>query len=199
MSNRFSMGLDGIKSATWHLHTKAERSGIIADIVAGQVSPFGLALLLRNLLPVYQVLDASAYARPGLARSKAIEADLRLLSPDADPPLLAEGRAYARQVRTAAEGDGKRLMAHAYVRYLGDLNGGRILKRQLARCLGHLASGLAFFDYPDLIDSKTFSRCYRDELDQAAMAGALDELKQEAVAAFELNIALSYAVQSAAG
>jgi hypothetical protein len=31
------------------------------------------------------------------------------------------------------------------------------------------------------------------------MAGALDELKQEAVAAFELNIALSYAVQSAAG
>jgi heme oxygenase len=35
----------------------------------------------------------------------------------------------------AAEGDGTRLIAHAYTRYLGDLSGGQILQRLLARSL----------------------------------------------------------------
>ena len=82
------MGLDGVKAATWHLHKQAEQSGIIADILNGQATRLGVALLLRNLLPVYQVLDASIFGHPILARSAMIEADLRVLAPDHALPLL---------------------------------------------------------------------------------------------------------------
>jgi heme oxygenase (biliverdin-producing, ferredoxin) len=193
------IGLDAIKAATWELHVKAERSGIIADIIAGRASRPGLALLLRNLLPVYQVLDHSPYARPALARSAAIAADLQRLSPDAEPPLLAEGQAYALRVRHAAKDDGNRLIAHAYVRYLGDLNGGQLMKRRLMRALGGAEGSLTAFDYPGLPDTRAFSRTYREELDQAARSANLETLVQEALAAFALNIALSDAVKTIAG
>jgi heme oxygenase (biliverdin-producing, ferredoxin) len=193
------IGLDAIKAATWDLHTKAERSGIVADIIAGRATRPALALLLANLLPVYRVLDASPYAHPVLARSAAIKADLHLLSPQSDPPLLTEGHAYALRIRQAAEGDGTRLIAHAYVRYLGDLNGGQLMQRRLSRSLGCLAGKLTVFDYPDLADTRAFSRTYRAELDLAARAADLETLAQEARAAFTLNIALSDAIKAAAG
>jgi hypothetical protein len=106
--------LDAVKAATWHLHTKAERSGVIADILAGRATRYGVALLLRNLLPVYQVLDASRFCLPGLARSASIEADLRVLVPNVELPLLPEGAAYAGLAGQAGD-DG--LIIHAYVRY----------------------------------------------------------------------------------
>ncbi len=193
------MDLDAIKAATWGLHTKAERTGIIADIVAGRASRLGVALLLRNLLPVYEALDGSLLGHPVLVRCAVIEADLRLLSPYAELPLLAEGAAYAEQVRCAAAGDGEALIAHAYVRYLGDLNGGQILKRQLVRCLGELAHDLRFHDYPGLEDRRAFAQAYRDELDTAVRGARFDDLVREAVTVFEMNIALSEAVRAAAG
>jgi heme oxygenase (biliverdin-producing, ferredoxin) len=189
------MDLDTLKAATWDLHARAERSGIIADILAGRVSRLGVALLLRNLLPVYQVLDGSVLGHPTLARSGAIGADLLMLSPDADLPLLPEGVAYADQVRCAGMGDGSGLLGHAYVRYLGDLNGGRIMQQRLAACFGEVAAGLTFGCYPGLHDLDAFRRDYREELDRAVRAASADVVKREALAAFESNIVLSEAVK----
>ncbi len=189
------MNLDTLKAATWDLHARAERSGIIADILAGRASRLGVALLLRNLLPVYQVLDASALGHPALARSAAIEADLLMLSPDAELPLLPEGVAYADRVRRAGVGDGSGLLGHAYVRYLGDLNGGRIMQQRLIGCFGDVAAGLTFGIYPMLDDLAGFRRDYRKELDRAVCSASADVVKSEALAAFELNIVLSNAVK----
>jgi heme oxygenase (biliverdin-producing, ferredoxin) len=188
-------GLDAVKAATWDLHTRAERGGIIAEIMAGRASRLGVALLLRNLLPVYQVLDGSRFGVPALARSAAIEADLLVLWPDVELPLLAEGRAYAERVELAVRGDGSALIAHAYVRYLGDLNGGRIMRRRLVACLGDLAGGLTVHEYPMLRDKDAFTRAYREELDAAVRAAEFELVVQEAMAAFEMNIALSEALE----
>jgi heme oxygenase len=185
------MSLDAVKTATWDLHMRAERSGIIAAILAGHASRAGVALLLRNLLPVYQVLDATPFCLPGLARSDAIEADLLVLSPQGEPALLAEGRAYADRV---AEADAAGLIAHAYVRYLGDLNGGRIMQRRLLACLGDAASELRTHAYPGLADVAGFTRAYRVQLDAAVRAADPEAVVREALVAFELNIALSVAV-----
>lgn len=186
------MDLDAIKAATWALHTKAERSGIIADIIAGRANQYGVALLWRNLLPVYQALDRSAFGHPALARSDAIEADLRLLAPGVDVPLLPEAAAYADRVRAAGDG----LVAHAYVRYLGDLNGGRIMKHRLAACLGVMAAKVTFHDYPALADPGAFVRSYRSALDLAVQAVPHELAAGEALVAFEMNIALSQAVKT---
>ncbi len=189
-------GLDAVKAATWNLHKHAERTGIVADILAGRARREGVALFLRNLLPVYQILDASVFGRPGLVRSAAIEADLRVLSPEAEPALLPEGAAYAEWVREVVSEEGARLVAHAYVRYLGDLNGGAILRRYLITCLGDTAKALTFLDHPLLDDKAAFTRAYRLELDQAVQAAGVDAVVLETKLAFALNIALSAAVSA---
>ena len=191
-------GLDAVKAATWSWHVRAERSGIIADILAGRATRFGVALLLRNLLPVYQVLDATCFGLPPLVRSAAIQADLLVLMSNADLPLLVEATAYADLVHAAAEGDGTRLIAHAYTRYLGDLNGGLIMKRRLINCLGELARRLTFHDYPLLKDISAFARSYRVDLDLAVREAVFDLIAAEAITAFKLNIALSEAVRTRA-
>lgn len=121
------------------------------------------ALWLRNLFPVYRRLEQSLeplhrasvvgrFAQPALFRTAALEADLMGLSgPDWSGrlALLPASRAYAERIEAAGQGDGTRLIAHAYVRYLGDLSGGRILRRLLARTLGLDEATLVNRDDPD--------------------------------------------------
>lgn len=188
-------GLDEVKAATWELHGRAERGGVIAAILAGRATRFGVALLLRNLLPVYEALDGSRLGIPALARVAAIQADLRALAPSGELTLLPEGVAYAERVLWVAGGDG--LIAHTYVRYLGDLNGGSIIQRRLVACLGDVAGTLTFHDYPLLEDKSAFTRLYREELDRAVRVGSLQTVTRESMVAFEMNIALSEAVERA--
>ena len=188
--------LNAIKLATREVHNRAERSGVIADILAGRASRLGVGLLLRNLLPVYQLLDESALGHPALARSNVIKADLLVLSPGMELPLLPQGDAYADRVRRASDGgEDLGLLGHLYVRILGDLNGGRIMQRRLAMCLGEVAEALAFGHYPGLGNEDNFRRDYRAELDRAVCAATFKTVEREAVAAFELNIMLSEAVK----
>jgi heme oxygenase len=187
--------LNVIKLATRDLHARAERSGIIADILAGRASRLGIALLLRNLLPIYQLLDGSSLGHRTLARSNVIRADLLVLSPGIELPLLPQGKAYEDQVRGALDGDQSGLLGHIYVRYLGDLNGGRLMQRRLAACLGDVGGALAFGHYPALDNEASFRREYREELDRAVRAARFETVKREALTAFELNIALSEAVK----
>ncbi|HQT77511.1 MAG: hypothetical protein B7Z80_18265 [Rhodospirillales bacterium 20-64-7] len=187
-------GLDAVKAATWDLHTKAERSGIIAEILAGRASRPGVALLLRNLLPVYEALDTSPAGHPVLARTASVRAGLHTLSPDHDPPLLPAAAAYADHVRTA---DRAGLLAHAYVRYLGDINGGLLMQRRLVACLGGLADALTLHLYPDIPDLPAFRRAYRQTLDDAVRELDLDSVIEGARRAFAINIELAEAVQAA--
>jgi heme oxygenase len=138
-----------LEQSTRSLHRQAERTGIIRDLLQGRASRYGYALLLRNLLPAYQQLEQGlesrrhgaaigAIALQGLFRASAITADLDQLGGREwreTLPLLAAGRHYADRVADATKGDGTLLIAHAYVRYMGDLSGGQILKRLLGRSL----------------------------------------------------------------
>ncbi|MET0721398.1 MAG: biliverdin-producing heme oxygenase [Tardiphaga sp.] len=193
------------------LHTEAERSGIIRDLLRGEASREGYILLQRNLLPAYRALEAGLERHrdtPGLAalaayrldRAPALEADLVALCGGdfAAVPLLLAGEAYAQRIDQAAEGDGGRLIAHAYTRYLGDLSGGQILKRLLAKRPGLQPDELSFYDFPAHADLAALKTDYRAALDQA---GTLSDDPQaiidEGLLAFSLNIDLSWAVQNA--
>ncbi len=194
------------------LHIEAERTGIIRDLLRGEASREGYVLLLRNLLPAYQAMEQGlerhrgspclgALARFRLDRAPAIQADLIALCGrrrSRDIPLLAAGEVYAGRIAEAAEGDGARLIAHAYTRYLGDLSGGLILQRLLARSLKLRPSELSFYDFPRFADLGALKADYRRELDRAgALVRDGDAVVEEGAVAFTLNIDLSCAVRSA--
>jgi heme oxygenase len=202
------------KVATAKLHTTAERSGIVNDMLKGRVNLYGYALFLRNLLPAYQEMERGfgrhalspgvrLIAHPETYRARALEADLEALSGAnwADQlPILPAASVYAARIAAIAEGDGARLIAHAYARYLGDLSGGQILKRLLAKFLGLDDRALNFYDFPAIADIAQFKADYREAIDRAASEIVdLQPIIDEASIAFQLNIDVSDAVRDAAG
>ncbi|HEX4766845.1 MAG TPA: biliverdin-producing heme oxygenase [Lichenihabitans sp.] len=199
---------DRLWARTEPLHRQAERSGIFQALLRGQASPRAYALLLRNLLPVYEALErgldrragsaiVGPLARPEVFRASALRADLAHLD-GAALPLLGSGQRYAERIDEAARNGGALLVAHAYVRYLGDLNGGQILKRLLGRHLGLGPGSLAFYDFP-CADASVLAADYRVAID--AVGAAIDPVEpviEEACSAFRLTIALSEEVCSEA-
>jgi heme oxygenase len=199
-----------LRERTQVVHTRAERSGVINDVLRGRATRYAYAMLLRNLLPAYQSMEhgleqfrekpgVGAVARREVYRAEALQSDLQALYGDRwdhSLPLLPEGEQYGRRVAEAAKGDGARLIAHAYTRYLGDLSGGQIMKRMLARLLKLEPRELSFHEFPGIADADAFKRDYRQALNRAA--AELVDVKgviEEVMVAFELNIAVSEAVQ----
>lgn len=193
------------------LHTEAERSGIIRDMLRGDVSSAGYILLQRNLLPAYQALEAglehhhntpalAALAAYRLDRASALQADLSAMC-DGDfsaVPVLPAGEAYAKRIEQAARGDGELLIAHAYTRYLGDLSGGQILKKLLANKPGLAPEELTLYDFPAFADLAALKAEYRKALDDAGkLATNPQAIIDEGSVAFQLNTDLSWAVKAA--
>jgi heme oxygenase (biliverdin-producing, ferredoxin) len=201
--------MDAIRDRTRALHTEAERSGVLGELLQGRANRRSYAALLRNLLPVYRELESGLErhrdsagtgraAQPAVYRSAALESDLAAVcGPDwqRDLAIVPAAERYAAAVAAAAASDGSRLIAHAYVRYLGDLSGGRILRAIVARSLSLDATQLAFYDYPGGENVDALKTTYRAALDRAAAhahdpAGVIAEAEH----AFRLNIDLSVAV-----
>ena len=65
-----------------------------------------------------------------------------------------------------------RLIAHAYTRYLGDLSGGQIVQRLLAKSLGLRPEQLSMYDFSGFPDPAALKTEYRHALEQAGAAGA---------------------------
>ena len=164
-----------LREATRDLHVEAERSGVIGQLLRGGGTREAYALLLRNLLPAYRAMEDGlvrharspalhAMARPELFRTAALQSDVEQLAGSSwreSLPLLPAGERYAERVAAAAADGSGPLVAHAYLRYLGDLSGGQIMKRLLAKSLGLEADALAFYDFPAIADLSAFKSEYR--------------------------------------
>ncbi|WP_430434976.1 heme oxygenase (biliverdin-producing) [Methyloversatilis sp.] len=150
-----------LRQVTAAHHTRVERSGPMPALLRGELGLTAYCMLLRNLHPIYRDLEAALArhaAHPGLAgldidglpRSTALEADLATLHGDswADAlPLVNAAADYAARLRELSASRPELLLAHVYVRYLGDLQGGQILQRIVARCFA--------------LDGETGTRFYR--------------------------------------
>ncbi len=198
-----------LRVATQALHLEAERSGYVQEILKRRASLAGYALFLRNLLPAYQALERALahhadhpvhelFVWPPLFRSAAIITDLRALAgtrSENDWPLLPEGQAYADHLENIDETDPVRLIGHAYVRYIGDLSGGQIVKSLLTASPGLEPAMLGFYDFPGIFDAEVYKDNFRASLDRAGVvAGNAEAIVNEAQCAFRLNINLSRAV-----
>lgn len=147
-----------LRSATRGLHTAAERSPLMATLVAGRVTRQRYVALLASLHAIYAALERALAARADdpvvaaldaapLARRPALERDLAALRAGPVEPAPA-AQTYAARIGALAAHGSPALAAHAYVRYLGDLHGGQVLARQVSRALGLAdGEGTAFYDF----------------------------------------------------
>lgn len=127
-----------LKELTKEQHTNAERQEFVKVMFGGNIDPKVYAIYLWNQFPQYEILELMA-ARQGLlddipmiARKKAIMDDfLELWPKDEDAPEVCEStKKYILHLKTIMD-DPDKLMAHIYVRHMGDLSGGQMIAKRV--------------------------------------------------------------------
>jgi heme oxygenase (biliverdin-producing, ferredoxin) len=190
-----------LRTGTAEAHRAAEGSRFVSLFMSGRLDRLTHSRHLLALHGVYQALEdaldtlhadhrVGMFHLPALWRRAAIEADLEYFygpSWRREEP-VPSARAYAGHLSALLTTQPLRLVSHAYVRYLGDLSGGQILKRMAAKQLGLDADGLRFYDFPAIVDPVEFKRNFRQRLDEIPLTnGERDDLLDEARIAFRLN------------
>ncbi len=203
-----------LKNETRDLHARAERSGAMRLLLCGGLDRAQYCALLRALHAIYEGLEAalaqhaphplvSPVCLPGLARTERLVADLRTLHGESwqqDLAVPAAARRYARRLRLLARWQPPLLTAHAYVRYLGDLHGGQVLKRLVASTYAlETGTGTSFYDFGDRDTTQALIRDFRQGLGEIGVRDLAIEapLVREARHAFQAHCHLFEALAPA--
>lgn len=152
--------------------------------------------LLRSLHLLYQALEQALQAAaptlsplpPGIARTPALAQVMHSPGGGAWPLQAAcpAAQAYVDHLRALAAGAPKRLLAHVYVRYLGDLHGGQILQERVIRAYGaSTAHAFYRFDQP----ARQIEQL-RTLLDAETTIATMEAIVDEACDAFRRHIDL---------
>lgn len=189
--------------ATRDLHTQAERAGVMQRLLAGRGTRAEYVRLLASLHTIYAALEGTLadprvhalVALPPLHRTEALARDLADLgvTPGAVPPADVAVD-YAAHIAHLADADPVRVAAHAYVRYLGDLSGGQIVRNIVAQALSlPPGRGLAFYELGDAAEIARAKYDLRATLD-ALPAARHGDVIAEARSAFTRHVALFNAI-----
>ena len=211
--NSGNIGLaDLMKSETWDLHTEAETTGFINQILRGTASLQHYISFLKNLQPIYETMESSyewlesypalsPYVGHQIARSDSIAFDLEhltaLCNDPVCPAIFESTRNYQASVETALNKNHPAMVAHIYVRYLGDLNGGLVLQKLLGKHLDLQKDCLTFYSFPNIENLTKFKSGFREALNNLSLDE--DSKRQSVVAArnaFSFNINLSKTLEA---
>jgi heme oxygenase len=195
-----------LRAETRDLHTAAERAGIMPALLRGALEREAYALLLRNLHALYAALESALTHHavhvavapvvfPALFRQAALAADLATLHGPGwadELPLQAAAQRYVARLHQLDQQQPALLVAHAYVRYLGDLSGGQMLRKIVARSFRLTGNeGSRFYDFGVAATVQSHLHAFRAGLTAlAADAHGIDALVAEARWAFGLHAEL---------
>lgn len=195
-----------LREGTAHSHTMAENTAFMKCFLKGVIEREPFRKLLANLYLVYSALEEElqhyqdhfvikAIYFLELNRKENLEQDLKFYYGDnwreQITPIEA-GKAYVKRIHEIANVEPALLVAHAYVRYMGDLSGGQGLK-SIVRSALNLSSeeGTRFYEFdalPTVEAKRDFKIQYRDALNSLPIDEELaQKIVQEANYAFELN------------
>jgi heme oxygenase len=194
-----------LREGTRRVHEQAEGSRFVAALVSGALPLAGYIGLVAQNRAVYATLErhadgyrghpvAGQVIIDGLERSARLAADLAaLLGADwqarAAELVVPATERYVSHLDVVLAVSPTAFVAHHYVRYLGDLAGGQILRRSIeATYTTAVESGTGFYRFEAVGRVKPFRDRYREildglPLDPAGRAAVVDE----AVRAFALN------------
>ena len=195
-----------LREGTQKSHTLAENTAFMKCFLKGIVERDPFRRLMANLYFVYSALEEEMRRHtqhsvmgpmyfPLLERVPQLEKDLAFYYGDnwrdqitASP----EGQRYVERIRELSNQNPALLIAHAYVRYMGDLSGGQSLKAITRSALG-LSDGVGtafyeFVDIPTVEARRAFKGKYRNVLNSLPIEDSLaHQIVDEANLAFQLN------------
>lgn len=193
-----------LREGTQKSHTLSENTAFMKCFLKGIVEKEPFRKLTANLYFVYATLEQEMRSHqdhpvigpmifPELNRTQKLTEDLAFYYGEQWPDEVKaspEGENYVARIRTVSATQPALLVAHAYVRYMGDLSGGQSL-RHIARTALDLpadkGTGLHEFDQlPTVAAKRAFKEKYRHALNSLP----LDESTVEAIVA-EANLAFA--------
>ncbi|MGJ4754272.1 heme oxygenase (biliverdin-producing) [Leptospira kmetyi] len=169
-----------LREGTSEEHKAAESSAFIRCFMKGVLEKGTYARHLEAFYFVYEAMEEELERNagnavlksihfPGLYRKNALLEDLQFFYGSwnpADHKPTAATQAYVDRIRKISKSHPELLAAHSYVRYLGDLSGGQILKKVAARALSlPEGKGISFYEFPAIEDINGFKQNYRSALD----------------------------------
>ncbi len=119
-----------ITELTWEYHKNAERQQFVKILLSGNTYLYN-QLLCYGKLEEYCLESSLFHDTKNLPRAPHIFYDYKALWGDTDnPPVQTESTTeYLKHLETI-RGENEKLYAHVYVRHLGDLSGGQMIKRK---------------------------------------------------------------------
>lgn len=124
-----------LRDLTKEKHHDAERTEFAKTLLGGNITKEQYACYLTQMMAVYAVLEHQAATHGlfddlhGLARCRAIFDDLNELTEGANYAILPSTRNYVEYLEQLD--DANRVMAHLYVRHMGDLFGGQMIAKRV--------------------------------------------------------------------
>ena len=124
-----------LKELTKDNHSNAERQEFVKILFSGSIDPKLYATYLYNQFPMYELLEVCAMPHgllsdiPGILLAKSSRKDFEELwgsDEDDRPKLCPVVKAYMDHIMNIKD-EPRKLMAHIYVRHMGDLAGGQMI------------------------------------------------------------------------
>jgi len=196
-----------LREGTQQSHTATENTAFMKCFLKGIVEREPFRKLLANLYLVYSAIEESlelhrnhplvgAIYFPELNRTQNLEKDLAFYYGDnwqQEISPLNAGLVYVDRIWEISNTDDPvRLIAHAYIRYMGDLSGGQVLK-EIVRSALNLPNdrGTALYEFeqlPTVKAKRAFKETYRQVLDSLLVdEKSILRIVAEANYAFALN------------
>jgi heme oxygenase len=159
-----------LKDLTWEKHKSAERQDFVRVMFSGNIDPAFYATFLANQHPCYEILEVNAMLHrlvlgmPDIRRAPAILADVQELWTDTEtkPKIVPVVNEYIKHIMTLSANDPEKLMAHIYVRHMGDLAGGQMIAKRVPG-----AGRLYKFEEPDALKEAIRARINDDLAEEA--------------------------------